>query len=557
MEVLRADKISFRYSTQAETLLRDVSFSLDSAGRVGLVGSNGSGKTTLLELIRGQIEPTGGCLSFPDASDIGYLPQEIGFPENVSVEDYLWQGLPVFAEVRSELAGTDIGSTRYAELITRYYEIGGAQAEARMNRLLSGFRLDEAIRDRPLAQLSGGEKTKVALTRLLLREPRLLLMDEPTNHLEIESLEWLEQFLSDSSLPFISVSHDRRFLDACTNTIWELHNGLLTQYSGNYSFYRDAKETDRRRRQAEYDRQTARARRLQEAAARQRTESNRSENFKFKRSVSKKGSVQKRDAGSGRSGVNASKQMKSAKALERRIDSARKQAQEAKPFIEKERRINIEGGSIGNALVLEVRDLTHVFDKTPVFSGVTFALPPGARLGIIGRNGSGKTTLIELLAHIYEPTSGHVRWTPRARVAYYAQEHENLNPASTILDEVLRGRATEQTRARTILGSLNIRREKVYDRIGNLSIGERSKTALAKILLFDPDVLLLDEPTNHLELTAREALEDALVDYKGTVLLASHDRYSLERITTSILDLDRGRFYDGGYTDYLASLDDR
>ncbi|HOZ08080.1 MAG TPA: ABC-F family ATP-binding cassette domain-containing protein, partial [candidate division Zixibacteria bacterium] len=508
MELLRAEHLSFRYETQSELLLADVSFSLDHAARVGLIGNNGSGKTTLLALIRSELSPVSGSLTVRPDTRTGSLPQEVAFAEDASVEDYLWSARPDLDHLRRRLAAADQSSVDYADLVNLFYQAGGAVTEAAIAHLCAGFRLHPSLLRRPLAVLSGGEKTKVALARLLLLGPDLLLLDEPTNHLEIAALEWLETYLAGLSIPCIVISHDRRFLDVCANEIWELDRGRLTVYSGNYSFYRAAREADRRRRERICEEAQQKAKRLREAAARRRAESERTEHFKFKRSVSKRGSIQKRDAGSGRSGADSSKTMRAALALEKRLAALREQAEAQRPFLEKERRITLACPPLDAPLPLTVANLAHAFGGRSVLSGLSFSLRGGAHLGLIGPNGSGKSTLLKILAGRLEPTSGAFHWTPRARLGYYSQEHDILDPAARILDEVLQGRLAEQTRARTILAGLGLRGDRVLQTIATLSLGERSKAALAKVLFSDANVLLLDEPTNHLELAAREALED-------------------------------------------------
>ncbi len=552
MEYLRGEHISFRYETQSESLLTDVSFSLDRAARVGLIGNNGSGKTTLIALIRGELIPSQGHITIRPDSRIGFLPQEVAFEETIAVTDYLWSARPEIDPLRQKMKAADQASVEYAELVASFYDAGGGVTEAAIEKLLDGFRLHRSVGARSLHLLSGGEKTKVALARLLLVEPDILILDEPTNHLEIAALEWLESYLQTLTAPYIVISHDRRFLDTCTNEIWELADNTLTVFSGNYSFYREAKDTDRRRRQAQYDRAQQKARQLREAAAAKRAESERVEKFKPKRSVSKKGSIQKRDAGSGRSQANSSNAMRTATSLERRLKALLQKAQEEKPFIEKERRITIETDPVANPMPLLVENLKHRFGDQTVLDDLSFSLRNRSRLGLIGPNGSGKSTLLKILAGVLAPTGGTYRWAPEIRIGYFSQEHETLDPRATILDEVLQGRLAEQTQARIILGGLGLRRDKVLQLIATLSLGERSKTALARVLFSRANVLLLDEPTNHLELSAREALEEALADYEGTLLLASHDRYLLERITTGILDLETGRFYDGGYSEFIG-----
>jgi len=553
MELIHADNLSFKYESQVESVFERVSFRVDSRSRIGLIGNNGCGKTTLFDLIRTTLRPTAGTLVTRPDTALGYLPQEVAYDDETTAFDLLWEARPDLRDLRRRLDDADPESLPYASLVAQYYERGGGLFEAQISRMVAGFRLDEATLAMPLHQLSGGEKTKTALARLLLTEPDCLLLDEPTNHLEIAALEWLEDYLTGVTLPFVVISHDRRFLDNCTAEIWELANGSLTVHAGNYSDFRKRKEAAFRRQQESFEQTRKTVKRLRDAATVRRQNAQKAEGFKHERAISNRGSVQKRDAGSGRAGPSSTSQMRSAKSVEKRIERLIESEEAKKPFLEKERKIDLGERSFGNRIVLTVSDLSKAFDGSVVFDSLNLTVANGARLGIIGGNGSGKTTLLRILAGAIDASSGEFHWAPQAKLGYYSQEHETLDPSRTILDEVLDGRVGEQALARTILGRLHIRRDKVFQSIGSLSLGERSKTALAKILFSDANVFVFDEPTNHMELQAREAFEDALDRFTGTLLLVSHDRYLLQRVVTEILDLDTGEHFPGGYDEYIAS----
>jgi len=276
------------------------------------------------------------------------------------------------------------------------------------------------------------------------------------------------------------------------------------------------------------------------------------EKFKHKRSVSKKGGIQKRDEGSGRGGARPTDRMRAAKSIEKRIEQMLEKDRIEKPRKIRERKISLSQSDVEGRFVLHIEHLSKSFGDHRVLDDVTLNVGNGVKLGIIGRNGSGKSTLLKVLVGELAASEGSFIWSPQVSIGYYSQEHETLDPNKSILDEVLQGRQQEQTRARTILGRLNIRRNKVLQTIGTLSIGEKSKAALAKILFSDVNVLVMDEPTNHVELSARESLEDALDEYDGTVIIASHDRYLLDRIATAIYDMETGRYFPGGYVEYVG-----
>jgi ATP-binding cassette subfamily F protein 3 len=551
MEYIRGNSLTFRYESQPEKLFENISFSLSDNDRVGLIGDNGCGKTTLLDLIRGARHPSSGNLTIHKTAVIGFLPQEVYFEERTPVGEYLWRARADLFDLKTRMAAMRVSDPRYADLVADFYGKGGDAFDAAMRKTLAGFDIAEDKLGLSISSLSGGEKTKIALARILLVKPDVMLLDEPTNHLEIASLIWLEDFLRDLPKPYIIVSHDRRFLDNCVDQVWEMHDKRLTVYSGSYSDYRDEKARQRRKQQAQYERQQEKIDRLREAARQRRDDANRMEKFKHKRSVSKKGALQKRDEGSGRGGARPTDRMRGAKAIEKRIEQMLERDKIEKPRKVRDRKISLSQSDVEGRFVLRVEHLSKSFGEHQVFEDITLSVGNGIKLGIIGRNGSGKSTLLKIIVDEIKASSGSYRWSPQVSIGYYSQEHETLDPRNTILDEVLQGQQQEQTRARTILGRLNIRRDKVLQTIRTLSIGEKSKTALAKILFSDVNVLVLDEPTNHVELSAREALEEALDDYDGTIIIASHDRYLLDRIATAIYDIEANRYFPGGYGEYI------
>lgn len=551
MELLRGVKIGFKFDGQVDNLLENISFSLDATGKIGLVGENGCGKTTLLNLIRGHLKISSGKLTVRKGTTIGYLPQEVRLEGDETVRDYLWQARNDLYRLRKEAESKDRSSPEYAQVIAEYYAIGGGEYDAQIEKVLHGFEIGKDKLAVSICKLSGGEKTKVALARILLCRPDVMLLDEPTNHLEIASLVWLENYLRAGDLPYIVISHDRRFLDNCISETWELKNKILTVYGGHYSFYKSEKESELRRQQHQYETQQKKIKQLKAAANQRRQEASRMEKFKPTRSVSKKGGIQKRDDGSGRSGTSSADKMRSAKAVEKRIRLMVEKDKAEKPRLDRERKITIEAGDLKTPVVLRVEGLRKAFDSHRVFGDVDLSVNNGVKLGLIGRNGSGKSTFLKIITENLNASSGSFRWAPRAKVGYFSQEHETLDFSNIILDEVLQGRNLEQTRARIILGRLNIRRDKVYQTIDTLSLGERSKVALAKIFFSEANVLVLDEPTNHIELSAREAFEEALENYAGTVIVASHDRYLLDRVASEIYDIEKNRYFQGIYSEYI------
>ena len=546
MLLVSGKDIEFKYPNQVESLLEGLSFTVGARSRIGLVGDNGCGKTTLFRLLRGELEPGAGSISFQGVSRIGYLPQELSLDEGITLFDYLWSVDPELHGIKVKLDGfEDRADPAYGDLVNEFHARGGYRFESRFERVLSDFELDESGLPMHISNLSGGEKTKIALSRMILEEPSFMLLDEPTNHLEIAVLEWLENYLGHCSIPFVVISHDRRFLDNCVATIWEMTDRTIRVFSGNWTFYGEEKRRETERRKHLHETQRKKIGQLRRAA-RQR------------RDWAASHQAETRPGGGApvyESVTNfARRSMKRARNVEKRIRMMIEREEAKRPFIEKERKLSLSTSGIRNRIVLEIRDLGKSFGPRTVFQGFSLAVRNGARLGIIGRNGSGKSTILRIITGIEESSRGRFHWAPAATFAYYAQEHENLEPSMTVLEEVLQGRIREQTEARNILGCLNIRGEMVDRRIDTLSLGERSKAALARIIFSDSNVLVLDEPTNHFELKAREAFEEALTAYGGTVLLVTHDRYLLGKIVTEIYDMDRGRHYDGTYAEYAAAL---
>ena len=541
MSLVSATSVSFCYPGSVDAVFSEISLTVEHDSRIGLVGPNGCGKTTLLKLICGQLGGFTGAIEC-GRLQIGILPQYLQFASGQTAFSYALSSnlhvQKIYDEIKQlEHESDEVNALRLGELYASYGELGGFDLEASVKRLADEFGLSLATLLRRVETLSGGEKTKIALLCLLTTSPDLLLLDEPTNHLDIATLEWFENYLACCKTSFMVISHDRRFLDQCCNEIWELKNGSLTVFSGNYSFYRSQKKHALER-QIEFAEQIDRKiNRLKNSAGQVRDDAERMETFKPTRSISKSGRICKRDAGSAKALLRTQNKQRAATVLENRLEKMIAKAEATRPFIEKKRAISFAPRGLKNNTVLRVENLGKNFGNVNIFADFSLIVANGERIAIVGPNGSGKTTLLKMFAGCESADFGSINWAPDARIGYYAQEFEQLNPEFSILEQVLQGDTAQQTRARTILGCLKLEKEKVNQQIKKLSVGEKSKTALARLLFSDPDVLLLDEPTNHLEIEAREVLEEALENFFGTLILVSHDRWFVDRLAERRIDL--------------------
>lgn len=503
--LLEASHVSKSYGVQ--DVLQDVSFRLSDGEKVGLVGRNGCGKTTLLRILAGEETPDAGHVRrVPSSLIVGYLPQAARIEDNC----------PVYEEI----ASTGIGRDRWWEA----------------EKVLVGLGFTPQQLTLSVASLSGGEKTRLALAKLLLIQPDVLLLDEPTNHLDVVMLEWLEEWLKGFHGAAIIVSHDRRFLDNVVSRILELEEGKLTAYTGNYSDYARQKELALHRHEEAYRTQQREIQGVQEFIQRQLRLAARIES----------GPKRGRDHYTRIAGKVARRAQAGRKRLEQmeRVE---------KPRPEEHIRFSFDDATDSGREVIVAENLSKQYGSRKLFTGLNLYVRYGDRLAIVGRNGAGKTTLLRILLGLEQPDTGTVRIGSRVQPGYLAQEHENLNPHRTVLDEVRSASNATQHEVRALLASLLFPGHDVFKLIKNLSEGERVRVALAKLLVCGANLLVLDEPTNHLDIATRERVEAALDAYTGTLLLVSHDRYLLDRLTEQTLVLEYGEatLYPGNYS-YVA-----
>ncbi|MBT4762807.1 MAG: ABC-F type ribosomal protection protein [Bdellovibrionaceae bacterium] len=545
MLLVKGNKITFKYESQTRDLLLRISFRIDSRSRIGIVGKNGSGKSTLLKLLLGELRPNSGHLQSSPEVRIGYLKQVQSNNDTLSVSDYVWNANPSLYKIKKRLSLIEnTPDNQDWTVFTEYEEAGGYDFEVAIEKNLKEVGLDTSFLERPLQTLSGGEKTKVGLLRILVTEPDILLLDEPTNNLDVSAIQWLKAFLGSSKLPLIVVSHDRSLLDDSVNEIWDLEYGSLKVFSGNYSFLQKTKDQNFQADLEEFELQQKKVEQLSSAASTRRVDANRMENFKKTRSVKNNGGLCKRDEGSGSGSADPTKKMRTAKAVEKRVQLMIEREEAKKPWIEKKRKIILPVSSPCNSkTVLSAKDLCLNYGDRMIFSDLDFYVDRGQRLAIVGENGCGKTSLIKLLHSELSLDHGEIKWAASAAVNTFYQETVDLSDKSTIIQSVWQPEVVEEHIARTVLGSLGLDASIINQKIEHLSPGEKVKTSLAKTILSGANVLVLDEPTNHLEVQAREMLEQALCEYEGTVVFVSHDTAFIERVGTQIFDLSKNQMF--------------
>lgn len=530
MIVLSGNDISVSFG--GETLFHDVNFRLEENGRAGLVGVNGCGKTTLMHVINGRQEAETGGISKAAGIKLGCMEQYVIRDDNITLYDEVLEIFRPLIDAENELAdiavAIDTGDhseqtlSRQMQLQERFEREGGLTYKSMTCSALVGLGFSEDDFNKPISVMSGGQKSKAQLAKLLLSGSNILLLDEPTNHLDITACEWLEKFLTEYKGAYIVISHDRYFLDKVTDTTFEMENRTLREYKGNYTRYLELKAEAREAQQRVYDRTVKEINRI-EGIVEQQKRWGQEHNF-----------------------ITAASKQKQADRLKETLEKP-EDLPEAIKFTFRAK----EGGAND---VLIAKDLSKSFDGTAVFTNAELDIKKNTTTFILGENGCGKTTLLKILTGEYQADSGEYKYGNNIQFGYYDQAQTDLDPSKTVIDEVWdRYPGMTQTQVRSALAQFLFKGDDVFKNVGKLSGGEKARVSLLKLMLSKANMLLLDEPTNHLDIHSREALENALASYGGTLLIMSHDRYLINKLADRIVWLGKTGTVniDGNYDRYI------
>jgi ATP-binding cassette subfamily F protein 3 len=516
-----------------DVILKDISFTVNIGDKIGLIGKNGTGKSTLFKILSGQIPYDSGDIFMAKNMNIGYLKQDPDFDENKTIYE---ECIPIFRNIidmEKNLRDLELEISKYenhdspefkklmnsySNLLEEFNKNNGYGYKSEIRGVLKGLSFKDEDFNKPIYQLSGGQKSRLNIAKLLLKKPDILLLDEPTNHLDIDAIAWLENFLKNYSGTLMIISHDRYFLDQVVGKIFEIENHSIIGYEGNYTKFVEYKKDLYENQLKKYQQQQKEIERQEEMIRR------------FKQHGTEK----------------LAKRAKSREKALEKIDIVEK------PTLNNYRtRIKFDTDIKSGREVLKVQNLSKSFEDSPLFSNVNFDIYRGERVGLIGPNGIGKTTLFKILLGKLDYNGGNINIGHNVFLGYFDQEQSNLNEDNNLIDEVCNENPKISIpEARNLLASFLFTGDEVFKKVGDLSGGEKSRLSILKLMLSKANFLLLDEPTNHLDLPSKEVLEEALTGYNGTILTISHDRYFLNKVATKILEMSKE-----GIVEYLGNYD--
>jgi len=516
-----------------QIVVEGVNLQIEDGEKIGLIGANGTGKSTILRIIAGSVEPDDGIVQARKGIAISHVQQDPDFSAHGTLFEYIRTAFDDLHTLQREMQSLEADlhtvpdgdehnrlAHRLAELHDQFESRGGYAYASRIEEVLQGLRFPESVFHRATTKLSGGERTRAAIAQAILSEPDLLLLDEPTNHMDLDATRWLESFLQKYRKAVLVVSHDRYFLDKVAGRIAEVDHTRVQVFKGNYTDYQTQKDEQQKTQRRQFEQQQA--------------------------VIAKEEDFIRRNL--------AGQRTKEAQGRRKRLERVERieRPQESKTFS-----IDFQPAVRGANEVLRLRDLSKSFGDHTLFSGLHLDIGRGERLGVIGPSGAGKTTLARLILGEEKPDAGQVILGHGVSIGYHAQHRIDLDPEDTIIDELFKARPkAEMTSLRGYIGRFLFTGDDIFKRIGALSGGEQTRVALAKLILGGANFLVLDEPTNHLDIPSRAALEQAVKDYEGTVLVVSHDRYLLRNIATHILLISGGqaRRFPGNYAAYESAI---
>ena len=517
-----------------DTILENVSFTVNECDKVGIIGVNGTGKTTLFKILSGIYGYDSGDIYLGKGVEIGYLEQNTNFHSEgtifeevlevfkdlITMETYLRDLEVKIANESSNPNSKELEKimNEYSNKLEKFSELNGYGYKSEAKGVLKGLGFSDEDMDKKINILSGGEKTRVLLAKLLLKNPSLLLLDEPTNHLDSEAIEWLEVFLKQYKGTVIIISHDRYFLDQVVNRVFEIHNKKLRTYNGNYSKFIELSKVEKELELKKFEDQQKEIKKQEESIDRLKA-------------------------------YGREKHLKRARSKEKMLDKV--EVLDRPEMYRKKANIKFSPSVTSGNDVLEARDISMGYGDRTLFRNLNLNIYRGEKVALIGPNGAGKSTLFKIIMNNLQPLTGSVKLGTNVHVDYFHQEQKTLNLDNTIIDEIWNDHPQlTQTTLRTMLGAFLFEDEEVFKKISTLSGGERARVAILKLILSNSNFLLLDEPTNHLDIDSKEVLEEALLNYEGTLFTISHDRYFLNTVIDKILVLD-----ENGITEYLGNYD--
>ena len=521
-----------------DSILENISFTINEGDKVGIIGVNGTGKTTLFKIISNEYGYDSGDIYTSKDCEIGYLEQNTNFYSENTILDEVLEVFKPLIEMEANLRELEVkiaeeGSKPNSQILNKLMDeyshkmelfsaINGYGYKSEAKGVLIGLGFKESDFDKQVNVLSGGEKTRVLLGKLLLKKPTLLLLDEPTNHLDAEAIEWLEFFLKQYKGTVMLISHDRYFLDQVVNRTFEIYNKKLKAYNGNYSDFIELSKVEKELEIKKYEDQQKEIKKQEESIERLKA-------------------------------YGREKHLKRARSKEKALDKV--EVLDKPELYRKKAKISFDPSVVSGNDVIQIRDMSMGFDDRILFKDLNLDIYRGEKVALIGPNGIGKSTLFKIIMNELTPLTGEVKLGTNVNVSYFHQEQKTLNLNNTIIDEIWDENPNlTQTQIRTMLGAFLFENDDVFKQISSLSGGERARVAILKLILSKANFLLLDEPTNHLDIDSKEVLEEALNNYTGTIFTISHDRYFLNTVADKILVLNEDGIteYHGNYDYYMA-----